>query len=118
MARLLQLTINLSATLYNGRYVLNVRSYPLNKETEKTLVITDTLGKERRLYKTELLSVYSDYAFQRLDRMQFGTWALENDLEKAKERLIASVTEAINAIRVVSDNALAAFGNGLEINNH
>ena len=90
------------------------RAFDIVETKEKSYTIQATNRVNQRVLKSELFEIKSEFSNQLISRMQFKTWALDEDYTTARDLLVAKVQETIQDLTVLSKHALTAVNAGLQ----
>ena len=114
MDYLVKVKINLSATIGGGRCSCTYKSYKVQKETPKT-VIVNSRGGSHRYQKSEMLKAQADFKNQMLSRLQFYTTCDIEEVDKAVEVLKEAMKATVLEITAIHNKALVAFTDGFTL---
>jgi len=111
---LCKVVINLTSNIQTGRYKIVYSTYPIKRETEKTITIIKN-NLEDRILKSDLLTVTSDFTNDKSSKMQYITTCLEEDLLESFNVLSLKLYEDLKQIDTCHQHAMDAYRDGYEI---
>jgi hypothetical protein len=108
-----KLTIALTATKKEGRYVMHHYEWPITKDTPKTLVVKKHHG-DHKFLKNEILKAKPVRRNDKFTELGFQTVCYAEDVEEAKKLLKNAITSQLKELAVLQINTIAAWEQGVK----
>ena len=94
-----------------GRFTINSEEFLIQKETDKTIIVTKTHGAHR-YQKSDMLKIHADFKNTAINRLQFFTFCLSKDKAEAEKLLYLAIKNKAEELASINDMAWEAFLKG------